>query len=174
MKVKINAKKFTVDDRTREYINKKLAKLDKFFPTDTEATVSLFGRRGEERVELTIQKNGTLFRAEVADNEYESALIKAVEIIERQIRKNRTRLEKKIHLPKETFAEMDVSADTEDEITVSKVKKFEILPMTVEEAILQMNLLSHEFYLFRNAESGVLNVVYKRKENDYGVIEPVE
>lgn len=173
MKIKINAKKFTVDDRTREYIDKKLAKLDKFFPTDTEATVSLFGRRGEERVELTIQKNGTIFRAEVADNEYETALIKAVEIIERQIRKNRTRLEKKIHLPKETFVEADI-AEVEDEIKVTKTKKFEIVPMTVEEAILQMNLLSHEFYLFRNAESGMLNVVYKRKENDYGVIEPIE
>lgn len=173
MKIKINAKKFTVDDRTREYIEKKLAKLDKFFPADTEATVSLFGRKSEERVELTIQKNGTLFRAEVTDNEYESALIKAVDIIERQIRKNRTRLEKKIHLPKDTFAEFDIG-EAEDEIRVTKVKKFEILPMTVDEAILQMNLLSHEFYLFRNAENGMLNVVYKRKENDYGVIEPVE
>ena len=173
MKIKINAKKFTVDDRTREFIDKKLAKLDKFFPTDTEATVSLFGRRGEERVELTIQKNGTIFRAEVADNEYETALIKAIERIERQIRKNRTRLEKKIHIPKETFVEADI-AEVEDEIKVTKTKKFEIVPMTVEEAILQMNLLSHEFYLFRNAESGMLNVVYKRKENDYGVIEPIE
>ena len=173
MKIKINAKKFTVDDRTREFIDKKLAKLDKFFPTDTEATVSLFGRRGEERVELTIQKNGTIFRAEVAENEYETALIKAIERIERQIRKNRTRLEKKIHIPKETFVEADI-AEVEDEIKVTKTKKFEIVPMTVEEAILQMNLLSHEFYLFRNAESGMLNVVYKRKENDYGVIEPIE
>ena len=173
MKIKINAKKFTVDDRTREFIDKKLAKLDKFFPTDTEATVSLFGKRGEERVELTIQKNGTIFRAEVAENEYETALIKAIERIERQIRKNRTRLEKKIHIPKETFVEADI-AEVEDEIKVTKTKKFEIVPMTVEEAILQMNLLSHEFYLFRNAESGMLNVVYKRKENDYGVIEPIE
>ncbi len=173
MKVKINAKKFTATDSTRQYIEKKLAKLDKFFPTDTEATVSLFGRRGEERVELTIHKNGTIFRAEVADNEYETALLKAIDIIERQIRKNRTRLEKKIHLPKETFAE-EAFAETEEDISVTKVKKFEILPMTVEEAILQMNLLSHEFYLFRNAESGMLNVVYKRKEHDYGVIEPVE
>ena len=165
MKIKINAKKFTVDDRTREFIDKKLAKLDRFFPTDTEATVSLFGRRGEERVELTIQKNGTLFRAEVAENEYESALIKAIDRIERQIRKNRTRLEKKIHIPKDTFVEAE-PLEAEDEIKVTKTKKFEIVPMTVEEAILQMNLLSHEFYLFRNAESGMLNVVYKRKEND--------
>ena len=173
MKIKINAKKFTVDDRTREYIDKKLAQLDKFFPTDTEATVSLFGKRGEERVELTIQKNGTIFRAEVAENEYETALIKAIDRIERQIRKNRTRLEKKIHIPKDTFVEAE-PIEAEDEIKVTKTKKFEIVPMTVEEAILQMNLLSHEFYLFRNAESGMLNVVYKRKENDYGVIEPIE
>ena len=173
MKIKINAKKFTVDDRTREFIDKKLAKLDKFFPTDTEAIVSLFGRRGEERVELTIQKNGTIFRAEVAENEYEAALIKAIDRIERQIRKNRTRLEKKIHIPKDTFVETE-PLEAEDEIKVTKTKKIEIVPMTVEEAILQMNLLSHEFYLFRNAESGMLNVVYKRKENDYGVIEPIE
>ena len=173
MKIKINAKKFTVDEKTRGFIEKTLAKLDKFFPTDTEATVSLFGKRGEERVELTIQKNGTLFRAEVAENEYESALIKAIDRIERQIRKNRTRLEKKIHIPKDTFVEAE-PLEAEDEIKVTKTKKFEIVPMTVEEAILQMNLLSHEFYLFRNAESGMLNVVYKRKENDYGVIEPIE
>ena len=173
MKIKINAKKFTVDEKTRGFIEKKLAKLDKFFPTDTDATVSLFGKKGEERVEVTIHKNGTIFRAEVSDTEYESALIKAVDIIERQIRKNRTRLEKKIHLPKENFGEFEIT-ESEDDIKVTKVKKFEIVPMTVDEAILQMNLLSHEFYLFRNAETGILNVVYKRKENDYGVIEPVE
>ena len=82
-----------------------------------------------------------------------------------------SRLEKRLHIPKETFADAAEAVD-EEEIRISKVKKFDISAMTVEEAIMQMNLLSHEFYLFRNAETGELNVVYKRRENDYGLIEP--
>ena len=96
-----------------------------------------------------------------------------MDVIERQIRKNRTRLEKKIYIKKDTFTPEE-KTEVEDELKISKVKKFDIIPMTVEEAILQMNLLSHSFFLFKNAETGNLNVVYKRKENDYGLIEPLD
>ena len=95
-----------------------------------------------------------------------------LDVIERQIRKNRTRLEKQIHITKEAFGDPTVS-EPEEEIRISKTKRFEIRPMTVEEAIMQMNLLSHTFYLFRNSDTGELNVVYKRRENDYGLIEPI-
>lgn len=94
-------------------------------------------------------------------------------MIERQIRKNRTRLEKQIHITKEAFGDPDLVSEPEEEIRISKTKRFEIRPMTVEEAIMQMNLLSHTFYLFRNSDTGELNVVYKRRENDYGLIEPI-
>lgn len=173
MTTKIITKKFNLTDDVKERLQKKLKKLDKFFPSDTEANVTLASQKNGERVEITIYRNGSIFRAEEADKDYLCALDRAVEIIERQIRKNRTRLEKKIYIQKDFFTQ-DEYSEAEDEIKISKVKKFHILPMSVEEAILQMNLLSHTFFMFRNAETGEINVVYKRNENDYGIIEPTE
>lgn len=173
MTTRIIAKKFTVNDEVKAWLQKKLKKLDKFFPEDTEVAVTLASQKNGERVELTINRNGAIFRAEEVDRDYLGALERAVDVIERQIRKNRTRLEKKIYIKKDTFSAED-KTEAEDEFKISKVKKFDIIPMTVEEAILQMNLLSHTFFLFRNAETGNLNVVYKRKENDYGLIEPLD
>ncbi|MBR6783639.1 MAG: ribosome-associated translation inhibitor RaiA [Clostridia bacterium] len=173
MKIRIITKKFTLTDDVREWVEKKLAKLDKFFPEDTEATVALSSTKIGERIELTIYRNGSIFRSEVADKDYKCALDTAMENIERQIRKNRTRLEKKIHVKKEVFAESEL-AEAEDTIEIAKVKRFEMHAMTVEEAILQMNLLNHGFYMFLNSESGRYNVVYKRDDNQYGVIEPIE
>ncbi len=176
MKPIIIARKFTVTDDVRERIGKKLSKLDKFFPTDTEATVTLFQERGRETVEITIFRNGTIFRAEETDRTYANALDTAIDILVRKIRKNRTRLEKSHRkdspiLPLEPASE---PSEDEEEIRITKYKKFEILPMTPEEAVMQMNLLSHEFYLFRNAENGAINVVYRRKDFEYGIIEPTE
>lgn len=171
MKIKIITKKFTLTDDVRERVEKKLKKLDKFFPEDTEATVALSSTKLGERIEITIYRSGSIFRSEVADKDYKCALDTAMENIERQIRKNRTRLEKKLHVKKEYFAESEIT-EAEDTINVSKVKKFEMQPMSVDEAILQMNLLQHEFYMFLNAESGQYNVVYKRSDDDYGIIEP--
>lgn len=173
MKTRIITKKFTLTDDVREWIEKKLAKLDKFFPSETEATVALSSTKIGERIELTIYRNGSIFRSEISDKDYKCALDTAMENIERQIRKNRTRLEKKIHVKKEFFAEAEL-AEAEEEIAVAKVKRFEMHAMTVEEAILQMNLLQHNFYMFLNSETGRYNVVYKRDDNQYGVIEPIE
>lgn len=173
MTTKFITKKFNLTEDVKTRFQKKLKKLDKFFPSETEVSATLESQKNGERVEITIHWNGTIFRAEESDRDYECALDKAVSIIERQIRKNRTRLEKSIYFQKDTFTQEE-AAEAEDEFNISKVKKFHILPMSVEEAVLQMNLLSHTFFLFRNAESGELNVVYKRKENDYGIIEPTE
>lgn len=173
MKIRIITKKFTLTDDVREWIDKKLAKLDKFFSEDTEATVALSSTKLGERIELTIYRNGSIFRSEVADKDYKCALDAAMENIERQIRKNRTRLEKKIHVKKEMFEPSEL-VEAEETISVAKVKRFEMHAMTVEEAILQMNLLQHNFYMFLNSDSGRYNVVYKRADNDYGVIEPIE
>ena len=173
MKIRIITKKFTLTDDVREWIEKKLKKFDKFFSEDTEATVALSSNKIGERIELTIYRNGSIFRSEVSDKDYKCALDTAMENIERQIRKNRTRLEKKLHVKKEMFADVDLN-EAEDTISVVKVKRFEMHAMTVEEAILQMNLLQHNFYMFLNSESGRYNVVYKRDDKDYGVIEPIE
>ena len=173
MKIRFVARKFTLTDDVKERVQKKLQKLDKFFSSDTEAAVALYGERIGERIEVTIYHGGTIFRAEESDKDIACALDKALDVIERQIRKNRTRLEKKIHITKDSFADPAAFEEPEEEIKISKTKRFDIRPMTVEEAIMQMNLLSHSFYLFRNSESGELNVGYTRRENDYGLIEPI-
>lgn len=171
MKIKFIARKFNLTDDVKERFQKKLSKLDKFFSSDAEANVALYEERVGERVEITIRSGRMLFRAEKTDNNVACALDDAMDVLERQIRRNRTRLEKTKQIRQEAYADFS-PYDAEDDIKISKVKQFAVQPMTVEEAILQMNLLSHEFYLFENAETGVLNVVYKRKNNDYGVIEP--
>lgn len=173
MKTRIITKKFTLTDDVREWIEKKLKKFDKFFPEDTEATVALSSMKIGERIELTIYRNGSIFRSEISDKDYKCALDTAMENIERQIRKNRTRLEKKLHVKKDVFPETE-AVEAEEELAVAKVKRFEMHAMTVEEAILQMNLLQHNFYMFLNSESGQYNVVYKRDDEQYGVIEPIE
>lgn len=173
MKIVIITRKFEATEDVKERVQKKLSKLDKFFPTETEAKVALKEEGGKVRVEVTIRQGGAIFRAEEADKEVYNAIDRVQEVLERQIRKNRTRLEKKMHFTKETFADY-ADDEAEDELKISRVKRFEILPMTVEEAIMQMNLLSHEFYMFRNSDTGLINLVYKRKGNEYGVIEPKE
>jgi putative sigma-54 modulation protein len=173
MMIRIITKKFTLTDDVRERIEKKMAKFDKFFPEDTEASVALSSTKLGERIEITIYRNGSIFRSEVADKDYKCALDTAMENIERKIRKTRTRLEKKLYVNKNAF-ENDILTDTEEELDVVKKKKFEMRGMTVDEAILQMNLLQHSFYMFLNSESGIYNVVYKRDDGGYGVIEPIE
>ncbi|MEG2004244.1 MAG: HPF/RaiA family ribosome-associated protein, partial [Clostridia bacterium] len=136
--------------------------------------VALFEEKIGERVEITIHRGGTIFRAEETGKDYICALDNAMDVLERQIRRNRTRLEKKKQIPKSIVYDVEPidNDDTEDELIISKTKHFDILPMTTEEAILQMNLLSHTFFLFQNVKTGALNVVYKRKKNNYGIIEP--
>ena len=169
MKIRIITKKFTLTDDVHEWIEKKLKKFDKFFSEDTEATVALSSTKLGERIELTIFRNGSIFRSEIADKDYKCALDTAMENIERQIRKNRTRLEKKLYVKKDVFAEIDVS-ESEDTLSVVKTKRFEMHPMSIEEAILQMNLLGHSFFMFTDADSGRCGVVYKRSDGDYGLI----
>ena len=173
MKIKFNARKYNLTDDVKERFQKKLAKLDRFFYKDAEATVSLYEEKVGERVEITVYGKGAILRAEETDRDAACALDKAMEVLIRQIRKNRTRLEKKKQIqPAATFE--DTLYEEEGEFKISKVKHFVLYSMTVEEAILQMNLLSHEFFLFKNAETGIINLVYKRKNDDYGIIEPAE
>lgn len=176
MKPIIISKKFELTEDVKERIYKKLNKLNKFFESETEAIVRLKEERGRVIVEITIYKGSSIFRAEELDKDAICAIDRSVDVIERQIRKNRTRLYKRLYtnnVPENVEAEV-IDSEIEEELKISKVKKFEFPPMSVEEAIMQMNLLSHEFFMFRNAETGVFNLVYKRRENDYGLIEPKE
>ncbi len=171
MKIKFNARKFELTDDVRERFQKKLSKLDRFFPVDVEATVALFEEKIGERVEITIRNGSTIFRAEQTDTDVACALDDAMDVLERQIRRNRTRLEKRKQISREVFDGFSPD-DAEEDIKITRTKQFLLEPMSVEEAVVQMNLLSHTFYVFRNIDGGEINVVYKRKDNDYGVIEP--
>lgn len=173
MKINVVARRINVTDDLKAWFDKKLAKFDKFFRDDAVAYVTLRRERGKEILELTITSGGTFFRSEQEDSTFQNALDRAMEAIERQIRKNKTRLEKKLRegafLP--DTAAFTEAVEEEGDFQI-RVKEFPIKPMSTEEAILQMNLLDHSFYVFINDETGETNVVYKRKDNNYGLIVP--
>ena len=176
MNINIIGKQVTIRDDMKALAEKKLAKFDRYFPEGADAVVTV--RREEKdqlRVETTISVGGTLFRAEESSSEFKNALTRCVELIEGQIRKNKTRLEKRM---KTSFAaaEAALAVDSapvpeEGEFEIRK-KTFLMKPMTSEEAILQMNLLGHTFYVFEDAENGEMCVVYKRNAGSYGLIVP--
>ncbi len=174
MKLTINGKKFRVTESISEKITEKLIKFDKYFDDEAVGNVMLRSRKNMELIEITIFYKGTVFRAEQEDESILNALDKAVDIIERQIRKNKTKLEKRLKIgafDKAVLAESQWDDVKEEEIVISRVKKFVMKPMTPEEAVLSMNLLGHEFFLFTNSLTGEPGVVYKRKDDEYGLIE---
>ena len=176
MKLKLSSKKFRLTQDVTDRVDQKLEKLHKFFPEDTLCTVNFTQQKNDVRVEITIQYRGAIFRAEVSDREYLNALDRAQENMLRQIRKNRTRLEKRKYIQKDT-ADVLLPAqeeEEEEELRIRKIKSFRCDPMTPEEAVLQMNLLSHQFFAFRNAETGNIGVVYARADGTYGVIDCVD
>ena len=179
MKFKIIGRRYDVTDKIRDYVEKKLGKLDKFFKDESEARVVIGTIKDNDYIETTIYAAGMMYRAEASDKEILAAIDKIVDVIERQIRKNKTRLSKKIKRDATLDANLISGATyTEGEETkefeVVKTKRFTVKPMSVEEAILQMNLLGHTFFVFKNQETDEMNVVYKRKDGKYAVIESIE
>ncbi len=165
-------KKVSLTDKEKDMVQKKLAKLDKFFSDDTEATVNFRELKNErKKVEVTILYKDTFYRSEVDDTDYISAIEKAVDILEGQIRKNKTRLKKRLR-----DGAFDKYSAPEPEITptVVKTKNFKIGNMDVEEAITEMELLMHQFFIFKNSDTDKLNVVYKRNDGEYGLLVPEE
>ena len=172
MKITIYGKQMTVRESLKANVEKKLAKFDKFFGEDTEAFVTCKVRKGVKIIEITVNYGGTLFRSEEESETFITALDRACEGLERQIRKNKTKVEKMVKRGAFVITdEDDDEYDEEGEFEI-RVKTFPFKPMTAEEAILQMNLIGHAFYAFTDADSGKVCVVYKRKEGSYGLIVP--
>lgn len=172
MKVTITAKKLNISQSFTDYAEKKLgAKLDRFFPEEAEAKITLAERRDMILLELTVKYNGIICRAEQAAKDKNDALDVTVDRIIRQIRKQKTKVEKSLRA--NAFEGLAAEVE-EDEYEVIREKKFVLRPMNIDEAILQMNLLDHKFFMFKNAETGVVNVVYKRDEGNYAVLVPEE
>lgn len=168
-------KKMPASEELREYSRKKIAKLDKFFKTEADAYVTYSIERGKDLAEITIHNNGMYYRASELTNDMYASVDSGVAAIERQIRRNKTRLRKKLRegaLEAPAAGAAAIAADEEDEeFKIVRSKRFSIKPMSPEEAILQMNLLDHEFFVFKNMEEGdAMSVVYRRKEGGYGLI----
>ena len=170
MKITFTSRQTTVKDSIKELVEKKLQKLDKYFDKEASAAVTFSNKRNKECLEITIYYNGTLFRSEVEEEFYRDALDRSVDTIERQIRKNKTKLEKRLRATAFEAPYESSEVFVEEDEKVVRVKTFDMKPMTVDEAILQMNLLDHMFYVFKNIENDQTNVVYKRKDGHYGII----
>ncbi|MCI8404466.1 MAG: ribosome-associated translation inhibitor RaiA [Clostridia bacterium] len=179
MKFKIIGRRYDLTDKIKDYVEKKLGKLDKFFRDESEARVVIGTIKENDYIEATIYAGGMMYRAEASDREILAAIDKIVDVIERQIRKNKTRLEKKIKRDA-TVDNMLISGTTytegeeTKEFEIVKTKRFIVKPMSSEEAVLQMNLLGHNFFVFKNQETDEMNIVYKRKDGKYAIIESIE
>lgn len=169
MKITVSGKQMTVRPSLKELTEKKLAKFDRFFDEGTEAIVVYSCRHDLQYIEITIRQNGTIFRSEEGADTFQNAIDEAVESLERQIRKNKTRLEKMLRTGAFAYAPEEEDVEEESEFNI-RVKSFPIKPMSVEEAILQMELLGHQFYMFRDAQTEEPCVVYRRKDGNYGLI----
>lgn len=170
MKVRISGRKMEVQDKLIKIAEKKIDKLSKFFGDDAEAVMTFSEQKDSKTVEMTIFSAGMIYRAEETCLDEYAAIDKVVDVIERQIRKNKTRLEKRLR--DTAFSVPDEKPEEEEkEFKIVKTKKHALKPMSVEEAILQMNLLGHQFFVFLNAETDEDNIVYKRRDGNYGLIE---
>lgn len=174
MKFTFAEKKMDSSEELRAYAERKISKLDRFFKNEADAFVTFSIERGRHRAEITIRNNGMFYRANELTNDMYASVDSGVAAIERQIRKNKTRLEKRLRegaLERDVLPAYEAAEDESDEFEIVRSKRFSIKPMSPEEAILQMNLLEHEFFVFRNdEEDGAISVVYKRKSGGYGLI----
>ena len=170
MKLTISSRQMTLRESLKTLTEDKLARYDRFFEDGAEAQVTYSVRHGKETVEITIISNGTIFRAEEGSDTFRTALDSAMDSLDRQIRKNKTKLEKRMRSG--AYAAIDEVDVADDTPFVIRTKTYPFKPMSVEEAILQMNLLGHQFFVFVDQHTEKTCVVYLRKDGDYGLIEP--
>ena len=173
MKITVVGRQMNVYEEMKLLINKKIAKLDKFFSGEGDATVTLTCKHNQKYIEITISAAGALFRSEVGAESFRDALDQAVNNIERQIRKNKTRLARRLRegafIPPAVEEYDDIEVDEEE---IIRTKTYSTKPMSPEEAILQMNLLGHQFFVFVDDQTGATCVVYTRHDGAYGLIVP--
>lgn len=177
MKINITGKNIELTDGLKTAVNDKLSKLDKYFTDDTTVNVTLSVEKDRQKIEVTIPIKGQIIRSEQVSNDMYVSIDLVEEVIERQLRKYRTKLVSRQNEPKEFFQEDFIEEDDNDneedsQIKIKRTKHFGIKPMYPEDACVQMELLGHDFFVFRNAETDEVNVVYKRRGNTYGLIEP--
>ena len=179
MRYNIIGKNIDVWDKTKEMVEHKMDRVAKLFPDDTEATITLSLEKLVSTVEITVPMNKRVVRAEVQDPDMTAAMDKAVDILEGQVVRYKKRMRTKVKSGAEAYAAEyaailvpEEDLDDEPMVKIEKVKHFEVKPMDAEEAVMEMELVGHNFFVFRNGETDEVNVVYKRKNGTYGLIEP--
>lgn len=173
MRYIIKGRNVEVTEGLKSAVTDKIGKLDKYFSEETEAYVTLSVEKERHKVEVTIPMKGNTLRAEETNSDMYVSIDLVQETLERQLKKYKNKIVDRKH-SSEVFAPefMEKDYDEDDSIRIEKSKRFAVKPMDPEEACLQMELLGHSFYVFRNSETDEINVVYKRKGNTYGIIEP--
>ncbi|MRH41982.1 ribosome-associated translation inhibitor RaiA [Aquibacillus halophilus] len=185
MKYNIRGENVEVTGSIKEYVEKKIGKLERYFdtPPTSDVNVNISVYNDEQQIEVTIPMTNLLLRAEENHVDLYAAIDLVVDKLERQIRKYKTKVNRKFRqkgAPKHVFAELErereelavQELDAEEELEIVRTKRFDLKPMDSEEAVLQMDMLGHAFYVFTNAISGDTNVVYRRRDGRYGLIEP--
>lgn len=174
MNISITARKTTVKDSFRDKVEKKLKKFDRFFGDEAKAVVVVTNERDRDTVEVTITSNGIIFRSEKTTPDRSDSLEAVCDILFKQIVKNKSKLVDRVREKAfENIEASDLPDEVESAFSIVKHKKFPVHAMSVDEAILQMNMLGHQFFVFENGETGKINIVYSRHDNSYGLIEPI-
>lgn len=174
MKITYVARKVNLRDNFKERVERKLQKLEKIFSDTADATVVVTLEKNRQTVEITIKDNAMVYRAESTMSEMNDALDKVVDMLQRQLRKHKTRLSKRLRassLDELVLASAD-EEDIEEDITLVRKKQVLLNPISTTEAILQMEMTGHKFYMFLNADTDEINVVYARDDGAYGLLEP--
>ena len=175
MKIIIVGRNLEVTSGLKEAIEEKLGKLDKYFNPDTEVHVTLSVEKERQKIEVTIPVKGSIIRSEQVSTDMYVSIDLVEEVIERQLKKYKNKIiDKHQNVSAFTPFYMEAEEAEEEEIKIARSKRFDPKPMYPEDACIQMELLGHNFFVFVNAETDKVNVVYKRKGNTYGIIEPEE
>ena len=172
MRVTVIGKNIDVTPALKEIVERKISKLDRYFEPDVSARATLTVQKNSQIFEVTIPFNGVILRCEESTDDMYKSIDLVQAKLERQIRKQRTKLQRRSNesLRFSNFDEVALEEDDQGEIV--KVKKFNIKPMSTEEAILQMELVEHNFFVFKDSDTDNVNVIYKRKDGNYGLLEP--
>ncbi len=174
MKFVIVGKNIEVTDNLRDTVEEKIGKLERYFTPDTEAKVTMSVEKDRQKIEVTIPVKGSIIRSEQVSNDMYVSIDLVEEIIERQLKKYKNKIVDVKREEGTSFKQefLDEEFEDDDEVKIVRTKRFDVKPMYPEDACVQMELLGHSFYVFCNAETDQVNVVYKRKGNTYGLIEP--
>ena len=173
MRITISGKNIELTEGLKQAVEEKLSKLEKFFKPDTDVYVTLSVEKDRQKIEVTIPAKGHVIRSEQVSNDMYVSIDLVEEVIERQLRKYKNKIvDKQQSAANFQKAYLDKDYEEDEEVKIIRTKKFDIKPMYPEDACVQMELLGHNFFVFCNAETDQVNVVYKRKGNTYGLIEP--